>query len=127
MNDMEIICADCNSVLSNQNDKCNKCGSTKKVIKLFLKEIVSGIYEGIGFKVKDRTKNSKKNPVLDVFQGKEICKCTGEWVNKKREIDKINNRYYENVETLDGKILHHCDEKLTDHQGHGSAKIKSKK
>jgi len=85
------------------------------------------IHESIGFKAKDKTKNSRKNPVLDVFQGDEIYKRTGEWVNKEREIDKTNNRYYEIVKTLDGKILHHCDEKLTDHQGHGSAKIKSKK
>jgi len=124
MDEMVIICADCNSVLPNQNDKCKKCGSTKKVIKLFFGDIMPEIHESLGFKVKDKTKNSKKNPVLKVFQGNEIYKRTGEWVNKEREIDKTNNRYYENIETLDGKILHHCDEKLTDHQGHGSAKIK---
>jgi len=124
MDEMVIICADCNSVLPNQNDKCKKCGSTKKVIKLFFGDIMPEIHESLGFKVKDKTKNSKKNPVLKVFQGNEIYKRTGEWVNKEREIDKTNNRYYENIETLDGKILHHCDEKLTDHQGHGIAKIK---
>ena len=127
MDDMVVICADCNSVLPNENDKCKKCGSTKKVIKLFFGDIMPEIHESIGFKAKDKTKNSRKNPVLDVFQGDEIYKRTGEWVNKEREIDKTNNRYYEIVKTLDGKILHHCDEKLTDHQGHGSAKIKSKK
>jgi hypothetical protein len=127
MDDMVIICADCNSVLPNQNDKCKKCGSTKKVIKLFFEDAMPGIHECLHFKAKDKTKNSRKNPILDVFQGDDIYKRTGEWVNKVREFDKINNRYYENVETLDGKILHHCDEKLTDHQGHGSAKSKSKK
>jgi ribosomal protein L40E len=126
MEDMKIICADCNSLLPNENDKCMKCGSTKKVIKLHFKDKIS-IHEGLCFKVKDKTKNSKNNPVLDVFHGNQIQKCTGEWVNKKREIDKTNNRYYEHIETLDGKELHHCDEKLTDHQGHGSAKIKLKK
>jgi hypothetical protein len=127
MDEMEIICADCNSVLQNQNEKCKKCGSTKKVIKLIFRDTMPEIHDSLRFKVKDKTKNSRKNPVLDVFQGDEIYKCTGEWVNKVRELDKTNNRYYENVEILDGKILHHCDEKLTDHQGHGSAKINSKK
>jgi ribosomal protein L40E len=124
MEDMEkIICADCNSVLPNENDKCKKCGSTKKIIKIHVKDTMQ-IYDGLGFKVKDKTKNSKKNPVLSAFQGAEIHKCSGKLVNKEREVDKINNRYYEHVETFNGEILHHCDEKLTDHQGHGSAKIK---
>jgi len=123
----EIICADCNSVLLNENDKCNKCGSSKKIIKIHFEDTMPEMREIFCFKVKDKTKNSKKNPVLDVFQGIQIRKSTGELVNKEREIDKINNRYYEHVETLDGKELHLCDEKLTDHQGHGNAKIELKK
>jgi hypothetical protein len=126
MDDMEIICADCNSILPNQSDKCKICGSTKKIIKLHVEDNMK-IYESFGFKAKNKIKNSKKNPVMDVFQGVEIHKNTGVLVNKERIIDKINNKYYEHVETFDGEILHHCDEKLTDHHGHGSAKIKLKK
>jgi len=120
---MEITCADCKSVLPNEKDECKKCGSNKKDIKLYFKKEIDirGCYN---FKVKDKTRNSKKNPVLNVFRGDEICKSTGEWVNKERVIDKKNNRYYEHVETFDGKELRHCDEKLTDHLGHGSAKIR---
>ena len=123
---MEVICVDCNSSLPNQNDRCKKCGSTRKVIKLFIEDNLK-TYEGFGFKVKDKTKNSKKNPVLNVFQGNEICKNTGELVKKERVIDKTNNKYYEHIETFNGKELHHSDEKLTEHQGHGDAKIKLKK
>ena len=119
--DMKIICADCNTILSNENDKCNKCGSTNKIINIYIEDKIS-THEAIRYKVKDETKNSKKNPVLEVLQGEEIQKCTGEWVNKVRKIDKTNDRYYEHIETLDGKEIHHCDEKLTDHQGHGNAK-----
>jgi hypothetical protein len=92
MEDMKIIYSDCNSLLPNENDKCNKCGSTNKIINLYLRDKIS-MHEKICFKVKDKT----------------------------------NNRYYEHIETLNGKELHHCDEKLIDHQGHGNSKIKFNK
>ena len=82
------------------------------------------INDQLKYKAKDKTKNSKKNPILDAFQGVDLSKKTGELVNKEREIDKINDRYYEHIETFDGTVIHHCEEKLTEHFGHGSAKSK---
>jgi len=80
--------------------------------------------ESFELKVKDKTKNSKKNPVLKYFQGHQICVTTGEWIKKERTIDSVQDKYYEHIETLDGVKIHHCDEKLSDHKGHGSAKFK---
>jgi hypothetical protein len=40
-------------------------------------------------------------------------------------IDRDNNRYFEMVTDYEsGEIIHHCEEPLSEHQGHGSAKPK---
>jgi hypothetical protein len=59
---MEIICAKCNTVLSNQNDKCKNCGADKKIINLYFSDKFPKMHESVSGKVKDRTKNSKKIP-----------------------------------------------------------------
>jgi hypothetical protein len=44
-------------------------------------------------------------------------------VRHERLIDRQNNRYSEKVTARDtGEVIHHCDEPLTDHTGHGSDK-----
>jgi len=49
-------------------------------------------------------------------------------VTRVRMIDKINDRYVEKVIYTDtGTIIRDCDEKLTEHWGHGSAKDSKKK
>ncbi len=41
----------------------------------------------------------------------------------ERVIDRQNDRYFEQVTIFDdGEITHHCEEPLSSHQGHGSAK-----
>jgi len=121
----KIFCSKCNSILASEKDKCTYCGSNEKTIKLAFIDSIE-IYEQFKFKAKDKTKSKKKNPILDVFQGVDLNKNTSELVNKEREIDKINNSYYEHIVTFDGTVIHHCKEKLTAHVGHGSAKFKKK-
>jgi hypothetical protein len=123
----KLVCAKCNSNLIEREEPCKNCGSNKKILMLSFIDKMPEPLEIFKAKAKDKTKNKKKNPVLDIYQGVDLSRNTGEFVNKEREIDKINNYYYEHVETFDGKVIHHCEEKLTDHFGHGSAKFKSKK
>ena len=65
-----------------------------------------------------------KEPLRETFDGEELYRKKIEWVDKKRLIDRVNNRYFELVKTKNGEIIHSCDEKLSEHFGHGSAKIK---
>lgn len=44
--------------------------------------------------------------------------------NNTRVIDRKNDRYKEVTTDMDGNITHICDEKLSEHTGHGSAKKK---
>ena len=44
-------------------------------------------------------------------------------VRHERLIDRKNDRYFELVEDPDtDEVVHRCEEKLSDHRGHGSAK-----
>jgi hypothetical protein len=44
----------------------------------------------------------------------------------ERVIDRAKNWYKKLITDPEtGKVVHHCEEPLTDHRGHGSAKKKS--
>lgn len=50
----------------------------------------------------------------------------GALARHERIIDRRNNHYSEQVTLLDsGEVVHRCDEPLSDHQGHGSAKTET--
>jgi len=123
-----IKCADCNTILHDDIDgtvrtPCNKCGSVKRVVELFISEEGHG-YEMIG--LREKAKGIKK-PIREVLSGDELFKAIKKWVIKKRIIDRENDRYYEKVEdSKTGEIIHECDEPLSKHFCHGSAKMPEK-
>jgi hypothetical protein len=45
-------------------------------------------------------------------------------VQEQRLVDQVNDRYLEVIRTEDDALVHHCDEPLSHHRGHGSAKSK---
>jgi hypothetical protein len=74
-------------------------------------------------KVKDTTVPSKRNPRIQFMDGDEIRKSDGKWMEKHRLVDRDKDLYRERVvDSLNGEVVHECDEPLTSHTGHGSAK-----
>jgi len=71
---------------------------------------------------KDPKFPSKKRRRIDDFQGWETRRSTGELVKKTRRIDADAGTYHEHVETRDGTVIHHHEEPLKNHVGHGSDK-----
>ena len=72
------------------------------------------------------TKNAVKKKDFEIRLSEESMQGdkTG-FVQKIRIIDKENDRYIEKVRYLDtGTIIRDCDEKLSEHYGHGSDKNK---
>lgn len=63
---------------------------------------------------------------MEFFQGHQKSKKMGTWVIKERIINREHDKYYEHIEDEGGTLIHHCDEKLSEHQGHGSAKLLKK-
>ena len=58
-----------------------------------------------------------------VFVGDDWSHRAQRYMSKSRRIDERANRYQESViDPQSGVEIHHCDEPLTGHRGHGSAK-----
>jgi len=53
-----------------------------------------------------------------------IQRCpNGRMVIKERHWDKVSNCYFERITGIEtGEVIHECEEPLTEHRGHGSAK-----
>ena len=62
----------------------------------------------------------------DIFAGDDLRKSDNKWMKKERVIDKDNDHYREIVTDPEtGEVIHECEEKLSDHFGHGSDKPKT--
>jgi len=125
----KITCMGCgekldNSYNMNPNKPCPKCGSKEQNITLTTSDSVE-LHDCIKGKVKDSRYPSKKKIRQKFLQGDDKRKSDGKWMEKERLVDKDNDKYKEVVTDPEtGKIVHHCEEPLSEHTGHGSAKKK---
>lgn len=120
----QFSCNQCNKFFESEDAlKCPFCGSENLTIHLKVCDRIS-LNESISGKVKEE---GIRKPRKEFFYGADYSYDRKKYVDKTRIIDRENNRYYENVEDKDlGEVIYTCDEPLTDHFGHGSAKKKSK-
>jgi UDP-N-acetylenolpyruvoylglucosamine reductase len=72
--------------------------------------------------VKRKNKSNKVNYILK--SGASFFKKTKTWHSLNRVIDKVNDVYKELILDSSGKVIKNVKMKLTQHQGHGSAKYK---
>lgn len=130
---ISVSCTDCGASLPKEwahhpapEHLCPKCGSSKKSIGLNIIENVGlEIHDSLRAKAKNVNMPSKKNPRVDIFAGDDLRKSDSKWMTKERVIDKDKNLYREIVkDPATGEIVHHDEEPLSDHFGHGSAKPK---
>ena len=127
----KIECDDCGNLLPNEwihvekRENCPQCGSSSKRISIGITDRIDfPVKESLSGKVKDSNYNSKKNPRYEFFEGDELRRSDGKWITKKRIIDKNNDSYFEEVvDPETGKVIHKCEEPLSEHFGHGSAKL----
>ena len=123
-----IECARCGAGLDERENvpvenrtKCPECGSTSRLFKVTLSSTVRVTSSLSG---KARSPDSRK-PFVEFKSGDSYSWAHGIWAKLIRRIDRRNNRYYEKVfDPETGDIIHFCDEPLSDHQGHGSARRK---
>jgi hypothetical protein len=119
-------CAGCGVVLPQSPDAqsrvpCPGCGSTMRVIGVSITETLE-CHASVGFKQK---RPGYKQPVAEGVSGDAFFRKESKWVKKERLIDRQANRYCESVtDPVTGEVIHHCDEPLDQHTGHGSAKPK---
>jgi hypothetical protein len=103
---------------------CPACGSSSRVFGRVATDSVT-LRDGAGFKHK---RPGIRKPISEGFINPTVSKATGNAVEHSRMVDRGANRYFERVVEYDsGKVVHHTDEPLTEHRGHGSAKAKGRR
>ena len=74
------------------------------------------------FKGKPKT---KRNASIHSISEDSFSHRLGRWVKRSMTINRRDDRYTERVEDpATGETIHECDELLSEHQGHGSARSK---
>lgn len=126
-----MICDGCGNDLTelvNKPDRgpCPQCGSTAKTMHLHIEDTVPlQVTEWFDGKVTAPDRPKKKRLRMHLQVGQQYSVKLQKYVDKERLIDKDGDRYMERVTAPDtGEVLHHCEQSLKAHQGHGSAKFK---
>lgn len=121
-----VQCGQCEAFLIDETPydagtkPCPICGSSLRSISMSIREEVR-LYEQFRTRHKER---GTKGYVLDELSGDDYTHATDSFNKKVRIIDRRNDRYFEQVtNSITGEIIHHRDEKLSEHFGRGSAKL----
>ena len=120
-------CANCNAelpddLLGQPRSPCPRCGSTSRSYTESLIDCIA-VHDSLRAKVKRPSLPSDKKLRADTYSGVEHSHKHGKLVRVQRTIDKDNDRYIEKVIDIQtGEILHECDEPLSTHINHGTAK-----
>lgn len=101
---------------------CPSCGSTAR---LFLSTVAVEVTPQVTFNYRGR-RGGKGNPFVIGKVGADLFVKLQKWVHLERVIDRANERYKEVVtDPTDNEVIHRCEEPLSKHQNHGSAKQRS--
>lgn len=101
---------------------CPKCGSGRLAITIENVERIS-LHECLEGRFKDSNLSSRKNPRVTFQVGDSYWRDGEKWVKKNRLVDRDRDLYQEVVTDPEtGTVIHQCEEPLSEHRGHGSAK-----
>jgi hypothetical protein len=132
MEQTEIKCNACGCLLTEGGEEmnpspCPECGATSRHVSLLIDEDSTiTFYESVRGKTSRPSLRSKDKLRADVFSGHDQSKTYRKWYLKERIVDKDRDYYMEKLTDPEtGKIVHFCEQKLSEHQGRGSAKKKS--
>ena len=123
-----VCCRDCGEVYPENEKVCPKCGSSAKNIFISVSDSMAIDSEISGMKAKKPHLTGKKKIAWEWTDQKTVRGDNGKPVRRFKLIDRENNRYKEVVTDLTtGEVTHRCEEPLSEHQNHGSAKYKKEK
>ncbi len=123
-----VQCSNCSYTLSELPNfievaECPKCSSLDRHITAVES---FRFHEQIRLSAKDPKRTGKKKVRKQVISGDDFHVSSGKWNEKVRIIDVDNDHYFEKITDPEtGKVIHFCEEPLSKHLGHGSAKQKS--
>jgi hypothetical protein len=112
----EVKCAVCHQGIPNVGGPCPHCGSRTRAKSLTATLAFVGLFRA---RWPGRGKARRWGELATRFQRDGL----GRLVHFRREFDKDADEYYEHVEdAVTGDVIHHVEEPLSEHRGHGSAK-----
>ena len=78
------------------------------------------LHDNLQYKLK---RGGKGKPVVEGFTGDDLYRKTGRWMHKVQIVDREQDRYFkEIVDPATGEVVRRCEEPLSEHRGHGTAK-----
>jgi len=122
-----VICGQCGRSISESphaavedRKACPECGSFSRRIEALISETLT-IRSEIALKHK---RPGVKKPLSEQKHGDSLSTKLRRWMRRSRVIDRQNDRYTETVvDPKTGEMVHSCDEPLSEHRGHGSARV----
>ena len=124
----EVRCLDCGTALPEDQAEqasaapCPSYGSLRRSVTLHISDRVP-VYESLRGKTRRPALPSKKKTRVDFIERDVKRKSDGKRLRHSRHIGRDEDRYVETlVDPQSGEILHHCEEPLSQHRGHGSDK-----
>jgi hypothetical protein len=124
-----VACGNCGLKLEenpgppDERTGCPQCGSTLRHLSVSVSETVK-FHEMLGLK----GRHAEGRPFIELKQGDDLHRKSGRWMLLERVIDRAKNWYREVVTDPEtGKVIHQCEEPLSEHQGHGTAQKGAKK
>lgn len=120
-----IFCTACGAPIAGDDPRpCLACGSTARTIEV---SIVERAVVRDGYEMKGKRPGMKR-PFLEDRAVPSFSVARQKLVHHERLIDRENDHYFEKVTDYESsEVIHHQEEPLSDHFGHGSAKPKSEK
>jgi len=126
MTTQRAMCAKCGVKLDEspqlalaERPPCPHCGSKDRTFAVGLSATVSA-KSTLGAKAYEP---GRKEPFLEHKTGDSFFRKAAKWVTRVMRIDRRGDRYTEHVyDSKTGETIHHCDEPLSEHKGHGSAR-----
>jgi hypothetical protein len=121
-----VVCARCEASIdelpnafAGDRQPCPRCGATSRRFDVAISATVEA-HSDLGLK---HRRPGFKRAIHEEKSGSSFSVRLKRWMQRTRVIDRENDRYAEKVvDPLTGETVHHCDEPLSAHQGHGSAK-----
>src|SRR6185312_14392467 len=122
-----VVCGACKTsfldkrnVATERRRPCPSCGSTGR---LFFQTVATETTAQTSIGYKGR-RSGKGKPFIIGKLGADWSARLRRFVHLERVVDRANDRYKEVVtDPTTGDVIHHCEEPLSQHQNHGSAKM----
>ncbi len=97
---------------------CPKCGSLDRHVNIQVHDTIT-----LREKIRMKGRGEAGKPFIEQTHGDDLHRKSGKWMKLSRIIDRAKDWYHELViDAETGVTVHECQEPLSQHRGHGSAK-----